>query len=78
MFGMFGSDAIVALASLLSLAENGKGADSPPPVTKIVKPLYSTGRNNKCPCNSGKKFKFCCIDKKLVIEVQSKKNEVAQ
>jgi uncharacterized protein YecA (UPF0149 family) len=24
---------------------------------------YKTGRNEPCPCNSGKKFKKCCIDK---------------
>lgn len=22
-----------------------------------------TQRNDKCPCGSGKKFKFCCLDK---------------
>jgi uncharacterized protein YecA (UPF0149 family) len=24
------------------------------------KPLYNVGRNELCPCNSGKKFKKCC------------------
>jgi len=33
---------------------------------KKMKPLYTgIGRNEKCPCESGKKFKKCCIDKKV-------------
>lgn len=27
------------------------------------------GRNQKCPCNSGRKFKHCCIDKKTDITI---------
>jgi len=27
-----------------------------------------TGRNDKCPCGSGKKFKQCCINKPLVTD----------
>jgi uncharacterized protein YecA (UPF0149 family) len=31
---------------------------------KIYKRLNPpVGRNDKCPCNSGKKFKHCCIDR---------------
>lgn len=26
-------------------------------------PLYAVGRNDTCPCGSGKKFKKCCINK---------------
>jgi hypothetical protein len=33
------------------------------PLTPLCKPLYKAGRNQPCPCNSGKKFKACCIDK---------------
>jgi len=31
---------------------------------KPVLQLYKTGRNEKCPCGSGKKYKNCCIGKK--------------
>ena len=27
-------------------------------------PLYRCGRNQPCPCGSGRKFKACCIDKR--------------
>ena len=28
----------------------------------VVKKLGAVGRNDPCPCGSGKKFKKCCID----------------
>jgi uncharacterized protein YecA (UPF0149 family) len=28
-----------------------------------VNPLKHVGRNDPCPCGSGKKFKKCCLDK---------------
>ena len=28
--------------------------------TKIEKKGQKVGRNEKCPCNSGKKYKYCC------------------
>lgn len=28
-----------------------------------VMPRSKTARNDYCPCGSGKKFKWCCIDK---------------
>jgi len=32
---------------------------------RSLPPLYTkTPRNSKCPCGSGKKFKFCCITKR--------------
>jgi len=35
---------------------------------KKMRPLYTgIGRNEKCPCGSGNKFKKCCIDKKVEI-----------
>ena len=27
---------------------------------KIEKKEQKIGRNDKCPCNSGKKYKYCC------------------
>jgi hypothetical protein len=32
-----------------------------PPVTTVVNPLRNVGRNDPCPCGSGKKFKKCCL-----------------
>ena len=29
----------------------------------LVRRVPKIGRNQKCPCGSGKKFKKCCIDK---------------
>lgn len=31
----------------------------------LVRDLPKYGRNEPCPCGSGKKFKKCCIDKEL-------------
>ena len=43
------------------VAENlgGDGTVAKKPVRKVVK----VGRNDPCPCGSGKKYKNCCIDK---------------
>ncbi len=30
---------------------------------KAIDPLRKTGRNEPCPCGSGKKFKKCCLDR---------------
>jgi hypothetical protein len=34
-----------------------------PPVETFVNPLRSVGRNDPCPCGSGKKYKKCCLPK---------------
>jgi hypothetical protein len=39
------------------LAEKGSQEEPPPPPKKKI------GRNDPCPCGSGKKFKKCCIKK---------------
>lgn len=36
----------------------------PPPVEPIKKDNEGPGRNDPCPCGSGKKYKQCCINKK--------------
>ncbi len=36
----------------------------PPPVEPIKKKDEAPGRNDPCPCGSGRKFKQCCINKK--------------
>lgn len=33
--------------------------------TPLVRALPKHGRNETCPCGSGRKFKKCCIDKAL-------------
>lgn len=33
---------------------------APPPASATVVTLLKTGRNDPCPCNSGKKYKRCC------------------
>jgi uncharacterized protein len=35
----------------------------PPPQTKSVKTGPKTGRNDPCPCGSGRKYKKCCLGK---------------
>jgi len=35
----------------------------PPPVEPIRKEGEGPGRNDPCPCGSGKKYKQCCLNK---------------
>ncbi len=35
-------------------------AQPPPPIPERRKPTGKTGRNDPCPCRSGKKYKHCC------------------
>jgi len=37
-------------------------------VTYRKPPTYSVGRNKPCPCNSGKKFKQCCLPRVRILE----------
>jgi len=37
----------------------------PPPRRVVASPGPKVGRNDPCPCGSGKKFKKCCLDKPL-------------
>ncbi|RWC27534.1 MAG: hypothetical protein EOS27_21370 [Mesorhizobium sp.] len=32
-------------------------------ITPVTNPLRDVGRNDPCPCGSGKKFKKCCLAK---------------
>ena len=38
---------------------------------KLIPERKKIGRNEKCPCGSGKKFKFCCLGKEWS-EIDSK------
>jgi hypothetical protein len=40
--------------------DDGAYADQPEPGEPLVNPLRTVGRNDPCPCGSGKKFKKCC------------------
>jgi len=41
-------------------ADEGKGsAAAPPPAQPVVRQTIKVGRNEPCPCGSGKKFKHC-------------------
>lgn len=37
------------------------------------KTIKDVGRNDKCPCGLGKKFKKCCIDKTLPPKIVDKR-----
>jgi hypothetical protein len=37
-----------------------------------------TGRNDKCPCGSGKKYKKCCYDKDLRANFEAENAEFEQ
>ena len=37
-------------------------AEIVPPDIKPITKEHNIGRNDKCPCNSGKKYKSCCLN----------------
>ena len=49
------------LDDAVALLANWSSDDEPPPETPYVNPLRNVGRNDPCPCGSGKKFKKCCL-----------------
>lgn len=55
--GAFGR-AVDELDAMLQLAEDG---EEPPPIEPVVNPLRDLGRNDPCPCGSGRKYKKCCL-----------------
>ncbi len=40
--------------------DSAEGVEMPP--QPVVNPLRHVGRNDPCPCGSGRKFKKCCLD----------------
>ncbi len=52
----------VQLAKPLSESFEGEGEKSAKKVTVVKKAAESVGRNDLCPCGSGKKYKKCCGD----------------
>ncbi len=47
------------LEPLLDALRTGR----PDPLDTVINPYRHVGRNDPCPCGSGKKFKKCCFDK---------------
>ncbi len=51
-------DPVPELEALLALTEGDEEASAEEPIRN---PLRDVGRNDLCPCGSGKKFKKCCL-----------------
>jgi hypothetical protein len=49
----------------------GKAASLPTVVSRLGSNGLKVGRNDPCPCGSGKKFKKCCLPKRASIKPQS-------
>lgn len=43
-------------------------ADEPPPPEPVLRSHKGPGRNDPCPCGSGKKYKQCCLRKQATLE----------
>ncbi len=54
------AEAAPAAAAAGGVAAVGGGAPEPAPGTPFVRPGRKIGRNEPCPCGSGKKYKRCC------------------
>ena len=50
----------VQLAKPLNEGFEGEGSNAPKKVTVVKKASENVGRNDLCPCGSGKKYKKCC------------------
>ncbi|HLA75357.1 MAG TPA: SEC-C metal-binding domain-containing protein, partial [Gammaproteobacteria bacterium] len=48
-----------AAAAVAATAEDDNGADAAPPAAPFVRDERKVGRNEPCPCGSGKKYKQC-------------------
>jgi uncharacterized protein len=48
----------------------------PQPTTPAINPFKGVGRNDPCPCGSGKKFKKCCLDKTRLSEAAPARPEI--
>ncbi len=59
---------LVAIASEGETEQYGGAGGHTPPVDQAVEPIRNfeqrVGRNDPCPCGSGKKYKNCCLGKK--------------
>ena len=46
--------------AITNMFTNAAGEDTPKRKTVILKNDQKVGRNDPCPCGSGKKYKACC------------------
>jgi uncharacterized protein YecA (UPF0149 family) len=53
----------------------GAGAGKRSRLRRAETPLYRAGRNDPCPCGSGKKFKRCCIGKTQEIRINTNQQD---
>ena len=58
--GWYGFSAEAGFAKAAALARAAAAYDQPPQ-TPAFNPYKHVGRNDPCPCGSGKKFKKCCL-----------------
>lgn len=64
------SAGILAATSACEIQTNfGAGPGKRSRLRTPGRPLYRAGRNDPCPCGSGKKFKRCCIGKIVGVQV---------
>ena len=60
-------DAIKELAGWHAFSDSGNAVPAPPDLPShevqppATNPLRGIGRNDPCPCGSGKKYKKCCL-----------------
>jgi uncharacterized protein len=60
LYGFF-DIGIGPLGSAIATLTGDEDHEGPPPGQPIVNPLRDVGRNDPCPCGSGKKYKKCCL-----------------
>jgi preprotein translocase subunit SecA len=57
--GGSGTTAVAARGSVVSMGGNGGGGGGQPPQVQVKRVVPKVGRNDMCPCGSGKKYKYC-------------------
>ncbi len=57
--GSSGTTAVSAKGSPVAFGGNGGGGNSQPQQVQVKRTVPKVGRNDPCPCGSGKKYKYC-------------------
>jgi preprotein translocase subunit SecA len=57
--GVSGTTAVAPGASQRAFGGNGGGAAAQPQQVQVKRTIPKVGRNDPCPCGSGKKYKYC-------------------
>lgn len=55
-------------SQLAGLSHFSVGAGKHSRLYRPAEPLYRAGRNEPCPCGSGKRFKKCCVGRVKSVE----------